>query len=181
MMKASVYIAISLDGFIARSDGDVGWLDAYHEDCGFAEFFSSVDCLVMGRKTFEKVLSFDVEWPYTGKHVVVLSHAGIEIPDQLSDGVECMAGSAPELASILERRGYKHLYVDGGATIRNFLEAGLIDSLTLTQVPILLGTGISLFTGLENEISLNHKSTQSFSNGLVQSHYEVLVKGMPAT
>lgn len=172
-MKASVYIATSLDGFIARSDGDVSWLDPYTEDCGFSEFFESVDCLVLGRKSFEKVLSFDVDWPYADKHVVVLSHSGVEIPEQLAGSAEVMAGAPSELRSRLAERGFNHLYVDGGATIRGFLEARLIDSLVLTQAPIVLGSGIPLFAGLLNEVALQHIVTRSFRGGLVQSEYRV--------
>ncbi len=172
-MRASAYIAISLDGFIARPDGDVSWLDAYNDDCGFGDFFSSVDCLVMGRKSFEKVLSFDVDWPYGKRHVVVLSRSVVQIPSELENTTEQMAGSPAEVAAILERRGFTHLYVDGGATIRGFLDAGLVDSITLTRVPILLGSGIPLFGGLEREIGLDHITTRSFDGGLVQSEYRV--------
>lgn len=172
-MKTSVFLALSLDGFIARSNGDVSWLDRYTEDAGFGEFFDSIDCLVMGRKSFEKVLSFDIEWPYGEKPVVVLSHAGVQIPSHLEGTVEPMAGSPAEVASVLAQRGFQHLYLDGGATVRGFLEAGLVDSLILTRVPLLLGSGISLFDGLGQEIWLDHLSTQSFDSGLVQSEYRI--------
>ena len=172
-MKASVYIAISLDGFIARPDGDVSWLDPYNEDCGFCDFFSSVDCLVMGRKSFEKVISFDVDWPYGEKRVVILSRSGVQIPSELESTTEQMAGSPTEVAAILKQRGFTHLYIDGGATIRGFLDAGLIDSIILTRVPILLGSGISLFDGLQREVGVDHITTQSFDSGLVQSEYRV--------
>ena len=172
-MTLSVYIAISLDGFIARPDGDVSWLDPYTEDCGFEEFFASVDCLVMGRNSFEKVLSFDVEWPYGEKRVVVLSRAGVEIPEGLSGTVEQMAGSPAEVVAALTERGCKHLYIDGGATIRGFLAAGLVDSIILTRVPLLLGSGIPLFGELEKEFGLEHVATRSFDSGLVQSEYRV--------
>ena len=172
-MEASVYIAISLDGFIARPDGDVSWLDPYNEDCGFGEFFNSIDCLVMGRKSFEKVLSFDVDWPYGKKHVVVLSGSGVQIPSELEKTTEQMTGSPADVAAILEKRGFAHLYIDGGSTIRGFLDAGLIDSLVLTRVPIILGSGISLFDGLQSEVGLDHITTRSFDSGLVQSEYRV--------
>lgn len=176
-MKASVFVAVSLDGFLARSDGDVSWLDEYQEDHGFSDFFASVDCLVMGRKSFEKVLSFDVDWPYAGRHVVVLSNTGVEIPAPLADTMEVMAGSPTELTTCLAQRGFQHLYVDGGATIRGFLEEGLIDSIILTRVPLLLGSGISLFSGLREETRLIHVSTRSFRSGLVQSSYRVPPRG----
>ena len=173
-MKASINLAISLDGCIARPDGDVSWLDPYHgDDGGFAEFFASVDCLVMGRKSFEKVLSFDVDWPYGDKPVIVLSRSELAIPAGLQGTTEQMAGDPAELVAALQQRGFEHLYVDGGATIREFLAAGLIDRMTLTRVPIILGSGISLFDGLEIELGLEHVATRSFDNGLVQSEYRV--------
>ncbi len=176
-MKITVNMAISLDGFIARSNGDVSWLDAYqqdpNEDYGFGAFFASVDVLVMGRKTFEKVLSFG-EWPYGDKRVVVLSGAGVEIPERLRSMVECWSGAADEIAGRLKSEGIEHVYLDGGSTVRDFLAAGLVDSMILTRVPILLGNGISLFDGLSAEVSLSHIATRSYASGLVQSEYEVI-------
>jgi dihydrofolate reductase len=173
-MRISVYIATTVDGFIARDDGDVSWLDEYNrdsdEDYGFGTFFASVDCLVMGRKTFEKVLSFD-EWGYAGKRVVVLSHRGVAIPEDLASSIECLSGAPVEVAERLAARGHEHLYIDGGETIRGFLAAGLVDTLVLTRVPLLLGSGISLFDTLAQEIPLQHVGTQHFPTGLVQSEY----------
>ncbi|NWK56035.1 dihydrofolate reductase [Verrucomicrobiaceae bacterium N1E253] len=175
-MNISVYIAISTDGFIARDDGDVSWLDSFNQDpesdYGFGTFFASVDCLVMGRKTFEKVLSFN-DWPYANKQVAVLSQRGTSIPDTLSDTVECMHGEPEEIVNDLAKRGFKHLYIDGGETIRRFLASHLIDDLILTRAPLLLGSGISLFNRLEKEIPLKHLDSKSFSNGLVQDHYRI--------
>lgn len=175
-MTISVYMAISLDGFIARPDGNVSWLDTYHEDpgndYGFGEFFASVDALVMGRKTFEQVLTFP-EWGYGAKPVIVLSNRGITIPASLSSTVECMAGTPNEIVERLSRRGLEHLYLDGGATVQPFLAAGLIDTLTLTRVPLLLGSGIPLFGTSNLEIDLQHLATEAFANGLVQSKYRV--------
>jgi dihydrofolate reductase len=180
LMRISVYIAVTLDGFIAREDGDVGWLDEYNrdagEDYGFGDFFASVDCLVMGRKTFEKVLSFD-EWGYAGKQVVVLSRGEVAIPKELASSVECLSGSPREIVARLAQRGFEHLYVDGGATIREFLVAGLVDSLILTRVPLLLGYGIPLFDGLGKEIPLEHVATRHYPTGLVQTEYRVARAG----
>lgn len=173
-MKASINLAISLDSFIARPDGDVSWLDSYQGEGGFAEFFESIDCLVMGRKSFEKVLSFGVDWPYGEKPVFVLSRSGIQIPSELEKTTEQLAGEPAEVAAVLRERGFAHLYIDGGSTIRGFLEEGLIDQIILTRVPSILGSGISLFDGLKREIDLIHIATRSFENGLVQSEYQVV-------
>jgi len=180
LMIVSVYIATTVDGLIARDDGDVSWLDEYSqdpaEDFGFGSFFASVNCLVMGRKSFEKVLTFN-EWGYGEKNVVVLSHNDVAIPKDLTSTVECMSGTPVQITEKLAQRGFKHLYIDGGATIRGFLAANLVDRLILTRAPLILGSGIPLFRDLAEEIPLQHVSTQSFPNGLVQSEYRVARTG----
>ncbi len=174
-MKASVFIAASLDGFIARQDGDIDWLGEPEEDGddhGFTAFMDSVDMLVMGRNTFEKVLSFGVEWPYA-KPVIVLTSRPLEIPSDLVGRVESMAGTPAEIVEALEARGAGHLYIDGGKTIQAFLDAGIIQRLIITRIPILLGEGIPLFGPLANDIRLRHITTQTCSGGMVQSEYQV--------
>lgn len=177
-MKASAYIATSLDGFIAREDGDIDWLHSAggsdeKEDYGYADFMASVDALIMGRNTFETALGFGA-WPYTGKRVVVLSSRPMSIPDDLADTVA--ASSAPPLAllSDLEKQGINHVYVDGGKTIQGFLRAGLINELTITRIPILIGKGIPLFGTLDRDIRLTHLHTQAYATGLVQSKYVIV-------
>ena len=176
-MKASVFIAASVDGYIARENGDIDWLtvdgdEEKSEDYGYQEFMDSVDVLVMGRHSFEKVLTFG-EWPYGDKRVVVLSSRPLEIPDDIADTVESKSCSAAELIEQLSKQGAKHLYVDGGKTIQGFLNAGLIQQIIITRIPILLGSGIPLFGPLYEDIKLRHIETRSFANGLVQSKYEV--------
>jgi dihydrofolate reductase len=178
-MKCSIYIATSVDGFIARDDGDIDWLHnpAYAVpdggDLGYAEFISSVDVLVMGSATFEKVLSFG-EWPYEKTPVIVLSHRDLVIPRDLHGKARVENLAPGELVSRLEREGARHLYVDGGKTIQGFLKAGLIQEITITQIPIILGSGIPLFGALGVERSLVHQGTKSFSNGFVQTTYQVV-------
>jgi dihydrofolate reductase len=174
--QASVYIATSLDGFIARSDGSLDWLDAAaatvpeNEDCGYKVFMDSIDVLIMGRGTYEKVLSFG-GWPYT-KPVIVLSHAPISFPEALPDTVSHSSETPAALLRRLESEGIHHVYVDGGKTIQGFLAAGLIDDLILTRIPILLGDGIPLFAG-GKDIPLTHVSTTATNFGFVQSTYTV--------
>ena len=174
-MKVSVFIGTSVDGFIAREDGAIDWLTAFEsgEDYGYAEFFASVDALVMGRHTYESVLTFP-EWPYGDKRVVVLSSRPVEIPAHLSATVELMSAPPREVVRRLAERGFRHLYVDGGRTIQAFLRDGLIDELIITRVPILIGRGIPLFGPLPGDTGLRHLETRSFANGLVQSRYEVI-------
>ena len=173
-MKASVYIAASLDGFIARRDGDIDWLGEPPkdgEDYGYEQFINSVDFLVMGRNTYEKVLSFG-QWPYTVP-VVVLASRPLDIPADIAAKVETMSGSPADIVAELAKRGAKHLYIDGGKTIQSFLDADLIQRLIIARIPILLGDGIPLFGPLQRDIKLQHVETHAFANGIVQSAYEV--------
>lgn len=177
-MRASVYIVTSLDGFIARKNGDIDWLmgdDAGEEDedYGYNEFMDTVDALVIGRNSYEKVLTFG-GWPYANKPVVILSSQPVRIPNQIAGTVEAMAGPPSDVVRRLAARGANHLHIDGGKTIQAFLDADLIQELTITRIPVLLGTGIPLFGPLQRDIDLRHIESRSFSDGLVQSKYEVV-------
>jgi dihydrofolate reductase len=172
-MKASVFIATSLDGYIARPDGKLDWLPPDGgEPHGYEEFMATVDAIVIGRKTFETVLGFDA-WPYGGKPVIVLSRT-LKEPNAPAGAVcEVMAGTPHEIVARLQKRGMTHLYVDGGVTIQGFLEAGLIQQLIITRIPVLLGGGIPLFGPLSRDIRLDHRATRSYPSGMVQSEYRV--------
>lgn len=171
-MTVAVFIATSLDGFIARPNDDLDWLPADGgEPHGYDEFIASIDAIVIGRKTFEKVLTFDT-WPYGDKRVVVLSTRPVDV--SVAGGVvERMTGAPGEIVSQLAAGGARQLYVDGGITIQGFLRAGLIDRLIITRVPVLLGDGIPLFGPLAGDVRLHHVATRAFSSGLVQSEYRV--------
>jgi dihydrofolate reductase len=149
-MKLCAFLATSLDGFIARSNGDIDWLEQANtlvpsgEDCGFSNFFNSVDCLVIGRKSFEKVLTFK-EWPYGSKQVFVMSKKGIQIPPHLSATVHTTNLSPEDLQSQLSRLGYKKIYVDGGEIVRLFLYSGILDEITITRIPVIIHSGVPLF------------------------------------
>lgn len=180
-MKASVYIATTLDGYIARENGALDWLPGSdgkpepgfeNEDFGYAEFTKSVDVLVMGRKTYELVLAFG-QWPYSDLKVIVLSSSLSGLADNLPDSVQLMSADPSEVYSSLKQSGAKHLYIDGGKTIQGFLNAELIDEIIITKVPILIGKGVPLFANLNKDIRLKHLKTRSFENGFVQSHYSV--------
>ncbi len=176
-IKASVFIATSLDGFIARANGDLDWLTGVEsapteQDYGYHDFMNTVDTIVMGRNTFEVTLTFDT-WPYSGKKVVVLSSRPSAIPPHLMDSVEWLSLPPQHLVERLAARGATHLYIDGGRTIQGFLNAGLINELVITRVPILIGTGVPLFGPLNRDIELAHIATRQFENGFVQSRYRV--------
>jgi len=173
-MTASVFVGTSLDGFIARPNGDHDWLpEGGGEPHGYNEFMASIDAIVIGRKTFEKVLSFG-GWAYGKKWVVVLSSHPVDLSAAVGGVVEQMAGPPAEIVSRLAASGARHLYVDGGITIQGFLRAGLIQRLIITRVPVLIGEGKPLFGTLGRDIRLRHVATRHFPSGLVQSEYEVV-------
>jgi dihydrofolate reductase len=171
-MKTSVFIATSLDGYIARTDGSFDWLPEEPEPHGYEEFMASVDALVIGRKTFETVLSFG-GWVYGKKPVVVLSSKASEL--KAPEGAICdfMDATPQEVVDRLTQRGLNHLYIDGGVTIQRFLEAGLINRMIITRVPVLIGSGIPLFGPLSRDVRPKHVSTRSYPSGLVQSEYVI--------
>jgi len=172
-MKLSVFCGVSVDGFLARPNDALDFLDAGgQEPHGYEEFFSSVDVLVIGRKTFEVVLGFGT-WPYGKKPVVVLGNQPLDF-SSIQDGVvEQMSGEPANIVERLKARGFQHAYIDGGITIQRFLGAGLIDRLIITRVPVLIGAGIPLFGPLPHDISLRHIATRSYKGGLVQTEYEL--------
>jgi dihydrofolate reductase len=172
-MRQSVFCGISVDGFLARPNGALDFLDAGgQEPHGYEEFFSSIDVMVIGRKTFEVVLGFG-GWAYGKKPVVVLSSQPLDF-SSIKDGVvEQMSGEPAEIIERLKARGFQHAYIDGGITIQRFLAAGLINRLIITRVPILIGAGIPLFGSLPQDISLRHIATRSYQGGLVQTEYEI--------
>jgi dihydrofolate reductase len=175
-MTASVFVGTSVDGFIARQNGDLDWLPAGGgEPHGYDEFIASVDTIVIGRKTFETVLAFQT-WPYGKKQVVVLSSQPVDLSAARARGgiVEQMSGEPAGIVSNLTARGAQHLYVDGGVTIQRFLRSGLIQRLVITRVPVLIGDGVPLFGSLPRDIRLRHVGTRSYPSGLVQSEYEVV-------
>ena len=172
-MTVSVFIGTSVDGFIARPNGDLDFLPpGGGEPHGYDEFMASVDALVIGRKTFETVLAF-AAWPYGYKRVVVLSSRPVDLSGVRGGHVEQMAGPPAEIVSKLAASGAHHLYVDGGITIQRFLCAGLIQRLIITRVPVLIGEGIPLFSTLPRDIRLRHVATQHYPSGLVKTEYHV--------
>ena len=173
--KNSVFIATSLDGYIADKNGGLDWLHSIpnpdNNDMGYMEFTNGIDALVMGRTTFETVIGFDVPWPYT-KPVFVLSNKLKEIPNSLKDKAFLVKGTLTEILDQIHKKGYQRLYIDGGTTIRNFLKADLIDEMILTTIPVLLGGGALLFGELPNELKFELIGTKTFLNQVSQRHYK---------
>ena len=178
-MKASAFVAASLDGYIARRDGNLDWLfsaapagaDAT-DDYGYREFMDTVDTIIMGRNTYEKVRSFGA-WPYHGKQVVVLTTRPLDIPAELRGSVRTAAGSPAEVMADIAAAGGSHAYVDGGQTIQRFLDAGILERLIVSTVPVLIGDGIPLFGPTRADIRLAHVRTRTYPTGLVQNEYAI--------
>ena len=172
-MTVSVFVGTSLDGFIARTNGEFDFLPAGGgEPHGYEEFMASVDALVIGRNTFEIVLKL-AEWPYGSKRVVVLSSRPVDLSAVRGSVVEQMSGTPAEIVAKLAASGAEHVYVDGGITIQRFLRAGLVQRLIITRVPVLIGEGIPLFGTLPGDLRLRHVATQQYVSGLVKSEYQV--------
>ncbi len=181
-MRASIFVGTSLDGFIARPDGAFDFLSpggVEAEPHGFDEFLATVDAIVMGRNTYEVVLPFPT-WPYGSRPLFVLSSRPLP-PAPAGVRVERVSGAPGEVLAQIASRGHRHVYVDGGITIQAFLRAGLIQHLTISRVPVLIGTGISLFGAVDADIPLRHLVTRQFASGLVQSQYDVVAAPPSAT
>ena len=173
-MTNSVYITTSLDGYIATECDGIEWLNSFpnptESDYGYHEFIDRIDAIVMGRRTYEKVSSFD-PWPYT-KKVFVLSNTLKEVKPVMVDQVEIVNGDVSNVVRTLKDRDYQNLYVDGGQTIQAFLKKQLVDELILSKIPVILGKGIPLFSELSQSQWFEHCSTEVFEGGLVKSHYK---------
>lgn len=173
-MPNSVYIATSLDGFIARRDGNLEWLtelpNPENSDYGFSLFMEGMDGIVMGRKTFETVAGFG-QWPYE-KPVFVLSTRWKGLPDGYRGKATLVKGTPETVVETLNKQGFRNLYIDGGKTIQGFLQRDLIDELVITRIPILLGSGIPLFGEMELELRFTHLRTEILGGQLVKSTYQ---------
>ncbi|CAI1038667.1 Pyrimidine deaminase [Serratia rubidaea] len=176
MISGHVFIATSLDGFIARTDGDIGWLlerDDPLEDHGYDDFIENIDVILMGRGTYESVQHVR-PWPYA-RPVLILSGTLDEqhIPAELTGKIRFSTCSPTQAMTMLAAEGHQRVYVDGGRIIQSFLQAGLIADLVITHIPVLLGQGRALFGALPGDIPLVHEHTRTFASGLVQSRYRV--------
>ena len=184
-MKCSIFIAVSADGYIATEDGGVEWLDLAGKqnvdlgdqaDMGFNRFIANVDCMIMGRNCMEKLASFNLspeQWPYGDQRLIALSSTIKQPPENLKNQVEMYTGDIPSLISQLKSDGYQHAYIDGGATITSFLNLKLINNMCITQVPVMLGSGIPLFGKMDVQIRLENAKAVVFANDFIQFHYSV--------
>lgn len=172
--KNKVFIATSLDGYIADKNGGIDWLHTIPNpdniDMGYGEFTSQIDALVMGRTTFETVCGFDMDWPYQ-KPVFVLSNSMTSIPNDYQDKAELVKGTLKEILERIYKKGCNRLYIDGGQTIHSFLKEDLIDEMTITIIPTLLGGGIPLFTELPNRLDFECVESKIYLDKVVQNFF----------
>jgi dihydrofolate reductase len=184
-MKSSVFIATSMDGFIAKNDGSVDWLHTAgnpeadlgdQADMGFSDFMATVDCMIMGRKCMEMISSMNLtpeQWPYGDTRIITLSNTLKEAPANVKDKIEMYSGELNDLVASLENDGFKHAYIDGGATIQAFINLGLINEMTITRAPVLLGEGIPLFGKINRDIKLEQTQALAFANDFIQEKFVV--------
>lgn len=169
--KVIVYIAMSIDGYIARPDGDISWLSSVEvpgEDYGYSQFINSVDTVILGRKTYEKVLSFGMPFPHSDKQCYIITHT----PKPPEGTIEFYTGDIPVLVGALRSEQGKNIFVDGGAQIVNeFMKHQLVDEFIISIIPVFLGSGIQLFNDGRPEATMKLTNSQSFPSGLVQLHY----------
>lgn len=172
--KNKVFIATSLDGYIADQGGGIDWLHSIpnpdHVDMGYGQFIAEIDALVMGRTTFDTVCGFDMDWPYK-KPVFVLSNSMTQIPEKYKDKAEIVSGPLNEILEKIHNKGHNYLYIDGGKTIQSFLKEDLIDEMTLTIIPYLLGGGIPLFTELPKTLKFTCTDTKIYLGKVVQNRF----------
>jgi len=173
-MSNIVFIATSIDGYIADRNGGLEWLETVpnpdQKDLGWNPLMERIDAIVMGRRTFETVCGFDCDWPYP-KPVFVLSNTLKKLPEEYADKAELVSGPLTDVVKNLHGKGYEQLYIDGGAAVQGFLKEDMIDELIITVIPILLGGGTQLFGELPEHMEFEHVSAEIMLGALVQNHY----------
>lgn len=171
MAKVSLYIAASLDGYIARRDGGIDWLSLVErqgEDYGYNAFYTSMDAIVMGRKTYELGLSFG-EWPYPGKKSFVFTRRDLK---SSRDGVAFVSGEPDRVLKNIQAHGFEKIWLVGGGELTGaFLQQGLIDEYIVSIIPTILGEDVPLFPPLGREEKLALINAATYASGLVQLHY----------
>lgn len=172
--KNKVFIATSIDGFIADKNGGIDWLHSIpnpeNNDMGYSEFMSQIDAMIMGRTTFETVCGFDIDWPYQIP-VFVLSNSLSKVPSKYEGKIEIVSGSLRDILIQINDKGCHQIYIDGGRTIQSFLKEDLVDEITITKIPVLLGGGTPLFTNLPIELNFECTQTRIYLDKVVQNKF----------
>lgn len=168
-LRVSAFLGATLDGFIAEADGGLGFLEPFErEEHGYAAFYASVDTLLMGRKTYDTVLGFGA-WPFSDRRVVVLSRN----PGTPRFGERFLSGEPRSVLERLAADGARHVYADGGEVVTQFLAAGCLDSLSVSILPLVLGTGVRLFATSPGMHRLTLESARALDSGVVQLRYRL--------
>ena len=174
MVTCKVFIATSIDGYISDRDGKLDWLHSIpnpdQDDMGYSDFMNSVESIIMGRKTFETVLGFDMEWPYSVP-VFILSNSLRNLPPNAPSNVYIVNGSLNTILAEINSKGYSSVYVDGGKTIQSFLAEDLIDEITITTIPYVLGGGTRLFSPMDMSLLYTCIQSKHFLNSINQATY----------
>ena len=169
-----VFIATSIDGFIADKEGGIDWLHSIPnpdgDDMGYTDFMKEIDGIIMGRVTFETVLGFGIDWPYEVP-VFVLSNTLKEVPEKLASQVSVVSGELKDILQGIQKKGVKHLYIDGGSTIQSFLKKDLIDEMTITKIPVLLGGGTPLFGEMAEPLKWRCVDSKIYLDSVVQNTF----------
>jgi dihydrofolate reductase len=181
-MKCSVHIATSLDGYIAKKDNSLDWLHSAGKpeveiDAGWQSYLDTVDCMVMGRSTMQVISQMNLtseQWPYGNLRIIVLSNTLKEVPENMQGKIELYSGDIKALVAKLESEGHQHAYIDGGVTVQTFINLELLDEMTITYAPVLLGDGIPLFANLSKEVKLTNPKAKAFANDFTQLSYEIV-------
>ncbi|MFS1983319.1 dihydrofolate reductase family protein [Vibrio breoganii] len=182
MMKCSVHIATSLDGYIAKKDNSLDWLHHAGKpeieiDAGWQSYIKTVDCMIMGRSTMQVISEMNLtpeQWPYGELRIIVLSNTLKEAPKNMQGKVEMYSGDLKALVKKLEQEGYQHSYIDGGVTVQNFINLKLLNEITISYAPVLLGDGIPLFANLNKEVKLENAKATAFANDFTQLSYDIV-------
>lgn len=178
MRKVIVYIACSMDGYIAGPNDDLGFLHKVEkpgEDYGYGQFIESIDTVIMGRKTYEKVMSMVSEFPHASRECYVMTST----PRMDSGKTTFYTGDLRQLVVMLTQQNGRDIFIDGGAEIINSLmKDNLVDEFIISTVPVILGDGTPLFKGGRPEADLEFVSVRHFDTGLVQLHYSVIKKDL---
>jgi dihydrofolate reductase len=170
-----IYIATSLDGYIADSKGRVDWLESVSvpegDDLGFSDFIANIDAIIMGRVTFETVIGFGFGWHYPVPGII-LSSTMTSAPKEFAEHVTFASGTPDEVVDLARGMGYSNLYVDGGVTVQSFLRDDLIDELIISEIPVLLGGGVRLFGKLDQQLDFELVGTEVLADQILKKHYQ---------
>lgn len=177
MKKIKLYIAASIDGYIARSDGDLDWLTKYpinpETNYGYDDFYKSIDTVIMGGQTYRDILNMDFVWPYKDKTTYVITRNSMGVKENIHFITENIV---EEISKLREKKGQDIWLVGGGQLIAMLLASDLVDEMIITTIPVILGNGIALFPEQPKESQWELQDSMNYKNGVVQTKYKIMEK-----